>query len=247
MILKQIKECALKKANDKTITDLRIGLSYTLVEVNNEHTGVAWTPKNLQQSCCQLNNNELLIGSPATKLIHKFGSHHQLENTLALATINAMVNQNNENSISADVTKLLSIQQHEQVAMIGYFGPLVSFFKEKQITLHILEKDSTKETVNINMLDQVAEECACVIITATTLINNEFELYLQKFLHCKDIIILGPSTPLIPEIFFDHGVTTLSGIQVIDKEKLKQIICHGFGTRQFKKAVKKINLTTTKL
>lgn len=243
MIIEKLRDYGLALANNKIITDIRIGLSYTCVELNNTDTGVAYTPKNNELTCCMAGKNEFLIDERAQKVIQKLGSNNHLENALALAAINAIVNDKVQNYTEGDIKKLISLKEEDQIAMVGYFSPLVDYFRGKSNRLNIFEKKQQKGVLGIEELDKIAPLCNVAVITATTIINNEIDLYIEKFKHCREIIILGPSTPIIKEIFFPLGVTVLSGIQVVNNERIKQIISHGFGTRHFKNNVRKINLS----
>ena len=60
--------------------------------------------------------------------------------------------------------------------------------------------------------------------------------------NAREIAVLGPSTPFIPEIFTRRGVTMLSGLKVVDAVKILQIVSEGGGTRQFGPAVRKLSL-----
>ena len=59
---------------------------------------------------------------------------------------------------------------------------------------------------------------------------------------CREIVFLGASTPLWPEIFGDTRVTLLSGITIVDPGQILQIVSEGGGMRFFKPAVNKVNL-----
>ena len=54
--------------------------------------------------------------------------------------------------------------------------------------------------------------------------------------------MLGPSTPLCPEIFAGTPVTMLSGVTVRDAPGLLQVVAEAGGTRQFSRLVDKKNL-----
>jgi uncharacterized protein len=81
-----------------------------------------------------------------------------------------------------------------------------------------------------------------VILSATTLLNRTIDGLLQLCQNAREVAILGPSTPLLPEAFGTHGVTLLSGIQVIDPQRALRIVSEGGGTRQFGGAVRKLTV-----
>jgi len=55
-------------------------------------------------------------------------------------------------------------------------------------------------------------------------------------------VLLGPSTPFMPEVFRRHGVTMLSGLQVVDAAQVLRVVSEGGGTRQFGRAARKVSL-----
>lgn len=61
------------------------------------------------------------------------------------------------------------------------------------------------------------------------------------------MVILGPSTPFIPEVFRRRGVTMLSGLKTEDPGRILQIVSEGGGARQFGPAVRKLSLRITNL
>ena len=86
------------------------------------------------------------------------------------------------------------------------------------------------------------ENADVVILSATTLINRTLDDLLSLCRNAHEVAILGPSTPLLPRLFVDRGVTLLSGVQVVEPERVLRIVSEGGGTRQFGRAVKKVTL-----
>ena len=58
----------------------------------------------------------------------------------------------------------------------------------------------------------------------------------------RTCVLLGPSTPLVPEFFKDKGIHLLSGVEVIDAEHVLRIVSQAGGMGKFKKFVKKVNI-----
>jgi uncharacterized protein (DUF4213/DUF364 family) len=74
-----------------------------------------------------------------------------------------------------------------------------------------------------------------VIISATTLINETFDEIVAHTMSAREVILLGPSTPLLPEAFEGTPLTYLAGIQIIDRRKTLAIVSEGGGTRRLTK------------
>jgi uncharacterized protein (DUF4213/DUF364 family) len=61
-------------------------------------------------------------------------------------------------------------------------------------------------------------------------------------MHCREVILLGPSTPLVPPAFVGTPVTRLSGMITRDTEGLLRVIHEGGGTRYFSQYATKWNM-----
>jgi uncharacterized protein (DUF4213/DUF364 family) len=60
--------------------------------------------------------------------------------------------------------------------------------------------------------------------------------------NAREVAILGPSTPLLPQVFAGRGVTLLSGVQVVDGERVLRLVSAGGGTRQLGSSVRKLTV-----
>ena len=84
--------------------------------------------------------------------------------------------------------------------------------------------------------------CQAAIITSTALLNNSIEDLFKLTKGCREVVMLGPSTPLIPAAFKDTPVTCLSGVVVVKPHKTLRIVSEGGGMRDFHNAIKKVNI-----
>ena len=91
--------------------------------------------------------------------------------------------------------------------------------------------------------NQALQDCDVAIITATTLINNTFLQMVSQLGSPRLVAVLGPSTPLVPEIFRDTPVTHLGGAVVADAPGVLQIISEGGGTPALRQYLRFVNLT----
>ena len=80
--------------------------------------------------------------------------------------------------------------------------------------------------------------------TATTLTNGTIDALLGAAADCREVVLLGPSTPLTPEVFAEppRRVSLLSGSVVTDSAGLLRVVARGGGTRDFGTSVAKINV-----
>ena len=80
------------------------------------------------------------------------------------------------------------------------------------------------------------------LITSTALINGTLEGLLAAAGACREVVLLGPSTPLLPQVFAGTPVTHLSGVQVTDPDGLLRVVSEGGGMRSFRGLVQKVVL-----
>jgi uncharacterized protein (DUF4213/DUF364 family) len=84
--------------------------------------------------------------------------------------------------------------------------------------------------------------CQVAFITSTSIINNTIDNILKAARSCREVALLGASTPMMPEIFEDTSATLLSGIIVTEPEEILRIVSEGGGTRRFKNHIQKVNM-----
>jgi uncharacterized protein (DUF4213/DUF364 family) len=88
----------------------------------------------------------------------------------------------------------------------------------------------------------ILPRCQVVVVSATALLNRTLDALLDLSGNAREIAILGPSTPLLPQVFAPRGVTLLSGVQVIDPGRVLRLVSEGGGTRQLGRSVRKLTL-----
>lgn len=233
----RIYEKAKKDSENLTIKDVRIGLGYTIVELDNGFCGLSYSfVKELNaKTCTALEYAGSLVGKKAHYLLEKIFSYNLLDSTLALATANAILNKE-ENSVDYDI--ISHIDNSKSVVMVGYFSPLIPIIEKKAKKFVICERNPKG-----NSLPDYAEyfelkKCDIAIVSATTLINKTIDNILD-ISRAETFVILGPSCPMDREIFRSTKVTYLCGSFVTDIQKAKTIISEGGGTQKLKVATKK--------
>jgi uncharacterized protein (DUF4213/DUF364 family) len=128
--------------------------------------------------------------------------------------------------------------------MVGYFGPLVAPLEDRVRELVIFERDSARSNRTLPAEDAIAQlpSCDVAVITSTALINGTLDPLLQAARGCREVALVGASTPLAPEVFAPLGVTLLSGVTVNDGPGVLQVVSEGGGMGFFGPRVRKVNL-----
>jgi uncharacterized protein (DUF4213/DUF364 family) len=249
MVLEELKMFAEKRNISETIKEVRIGLCYTAVRLENGKTGVAYTFREKIPPGC-ISRERPFAGEPASSVLELVTSADLLERTVGIATANALINGEQDGLVEGDALEILSPGGDDVVGMVGFFGPFVPVLESKVKKLRIFEKLPQKCSGVARGIypEEKAYEllpsCTVAIITATSLINETFEPLAEAASRCRKIMLVGSSTPLAGKLFGGYGITVLSGILITAGQEILRIVSECGGTRHFRGNVKKVNLLT---
>jgi uncharacterized protein len=244
MLADEIYQQVLTIAAEHYAADIRVGLGYTAVALEDGRCGLAFTLHEKEyESCTVIAEAGTLAGRKASELISWMKQPDETACAIGLATANALINVPH-GATETDILDLLPVETEDAVGMIGYFGPLVDPIKNKARTLHIFER---KPIPDLGVLPDSAAadllpQCQVIVISATSLLNHTIDGLLDSCSRAREIAILGPSTPFLPEPFRKRGVTILSGIQVVDSPRTLRVVSEAGGTRSFGRAIRKLSL-----
>ncbi|HQI01111.1 MAG TPA: DUF364 domain-containing protein [Deltaproteobacteria bacterium] len=215
------------------VADVRIGLGYTSVRLDNGSLGLAWTGQAHSGSCTYEQEAGTLAGRPARKLLDMLARpDNPLSRTIGLATANALAaGMARPEAGSADVLELIDIQASDHVVMVGFFRPLVPRIHRTGCRLDILElKSETPDTMSPEEGRASLAACSVAIITGTSIITGTLDGLLSGLRDPRAVVILGPSTFMRPEVFSETPVTHLAGARVRDAAAVEKIVSEGGGT-----------------
>ena len=244
-IRQKIKEASLELAGGIFVRDVRIGLIYTAVLLDNGQLGVAFTFRGDSKAGCSVFKGvRPLVGKKASEILSMLDSTDRVESAVALATSNALSNVINENPLEGDTLEYLDIRPEDTVAMVGYFAPLVPQLKKRAKSLKIFEQIDVAQGDLLPEKDLYRQlpHCKVAVITSTSIVNNTLDAILDAARACREVVLLGASTPILPEVFAHTPVRILSGVVVTDKEEIMRIVSEGGGMRLFKNHIRKINV-----
>ena len=220
-----------------TVADVRVGLGYTSVRLDNGKAGVAWTASVSTGSCTHEAKAGTLAGSPAKEMLEMLANpHNALSRTLGLATANALLaGLPRPETVQKDVIDLVDIKESDHVAMVGFFGPVVMNLRKTGCRLDIIELASDRPgTISPEEGKASLAACTVAILTATSVVTGTIDGLLADLGNPRAAIILGPSSFMCPEIFRDTPVTHIAGARVRDASAVERIISEGGGTMLLK-------------
>jgi uncharacterized protein (DUF4213/DUF364 family) len=244
-IRQRIKEAALALAGEMAVREVRIGLGYTAVLLENGQVGVAYTfPRDSNAGCSILGRLHPLAGRRASELIALFDSTDKIESAVALAASNALSNTMKDGMMQGDALQYVDIRPEDKVGMVGHFAPLVPLLRKKVFSLKIFEQvdQPTGDLLPQREAFKELPRCQVALITSTSILNHTIDDILDAAQSCRAVVLLGASTPLVRGAFIGTTVTLLSGVVVTRPGEILQIVGEGGGMRLFKNFIKKVNV-----
>lgn len=243
-IARRLHEYMSERMTGIKVSEVRIGVGYAAVALNMKGTGLAAVIReNLGSHCGVVTKAGKLSGMPASELLgYLTNSRNSVEMALGLATANAVLSTQAPREES-DTLTLMNLSSKDHVAMVGLFRPLVPRIEQSGAKLTILEQNKALPNVlSFKSRGNILKTCTVAVITATSILNNTLETILNDLKNTRWVSILGPSTPVCPDIFAGTPVTHLGGSVVLDRPKVLQIISEGGGTPSLRPYLRFVNV-----
>ena len=131
MIAEEIRKAVSGAAAERTVADVRIGLGYTAVMLDDGGVGVAYTfHGDAGGGCSVFTGSRPNAGQPAQDVLRYLGSADRIECAVGLAVANALTNRPSPGQSEGDILDLLPVRAGDRVGMVGFFGPLVAPLKD---------------------------------------------------------------------------------------------------------------------
>jgi len=236
-------------ARTVAVADVRIGLGYTQC-CSRTAVPASRTPfARRREVAVRFHRIRPLSGRPAADLLVLLESHDAIEAGVGLACANSLVNRNERAHLAGDILEHLEVRPEDDVAMVGHFGPLVERLRKRARSLAIFERVAAPTGLLRPQEEALAAlpRCQIALFTATSLINHTLDGLLDAARGCRQVVVLGASTPLMAEAFSTTGVTMLSGVVVVAAEEVLRVVSEGGGMRQFSPYVRKVTMKVSTL
>ncbi len=246
--------------DEPLISDVRVGVFYTAVEISTGHVGVAFTPRDLSDTvCCPKTAAGAppagrLIGVEAWELAEYALSPSALRRAAGIATLNALCaaaaerHGLSEGTLheNLDALDAASVAADDRVVMVGAFVPFIKRLKGRVASLSVIDKhrEALKpEEQALWMPPQRASEAlknaSVVVLSGSVLVEGGIEELLEVSGSARVRVMAGPTTPLWPRPFFDCGIAVLGGIRVLHGRDLLTIAGQGGSGYLFERAANK--------
>jgi len=223
----------IEKAKRIDVEVLSLGLGYTAASTSDGGIGIAYTYFAEKKSCMALNQTLDFEGCPAIELLEKIKSDNHIERSMALALVNALNYQDAlklpEDKDNEILSQKFKIQKGTKVAMVGFFGPMVKLFEDRNVSLEILDESRKLGQVE-DFYKKLNSWAEVLLLTSTSILNNTTEEILAHVAGPVKTVMLGPSTPMVGQVFDHLPVHMLAGTVPLDKDNILKAVRHGAGT-----------------
>jgi uncharacterized protein (DUF4213/DUF364 family) len=241
------------------VAQVRVGRKYTAVELTDGSVGVALsqlpdglgccdgdvlTPAQLRRAHALLREAEVRLSARrlSSDLLESLPSQDPATAAAALACANAVANRATLKATDGDILEHLDLRPSDTVGMVGLFRPLVPGLRRTVETLHIFERHGGDGLLAADQAPHLLPACDVALITAGTIVNGTLDELLTAASACREVVLLGASTPLLPRAFRDTPVSWLSGSLVVDGPETLRVVAGGGGRREFGPCLRKANL-----
>lgn len=146
MLIAQVCDFVLPVADGHSVADVRIGLGYTAVQLDDERCGLAYNFRDeFREGCGMISTAGTLVGRQASDLAQWARSTDPLISAVGLATLNALT-EAPPTAMDTDLLAELRVASDDVVGMVGYFVPFIAPLRSRGKALHIFERRPVGES-----------------------------------------------------------------------------------------------------
>ena len=252
-LLKKTSEFIQKNLGDEldqiVIERAVFGLFFSGVKLSTGQGGLCFTPtKEIPEAvCCPSSAKAMplsgkLQGRSATSYLADLEHSNILRKTLAIATLNALsaacwergIAKNYELKSGADAFDEIEIPLGGKTVVIGALVPMLKKLITAGADFKVLEMDNRalkgKELEHYAPADDASKylpDADLLVITGVTILNDTLPDLLKIVKPGAKIVVTGPTASMLPDAFFERGVTTMGGILVTKPDEVLDIISEG--------------------
>jgi uncharacterized protein (DUF4213/DUF364 family) len=147
-----------------------------------------------------------------------------------------------------DPMDLIDLSEKKKVCVVGAFLSYIKKIAESNSELKIIElnenavpEEYRQYFVPSNLLVKAISQADVVIITGASLANNTLDKLLEIIPEKAKVILVGPTSGLIPDVLFTRGVDIIGATRITDSDEMLELVAEGAaGFHLFKSCATKI-------
>jgi uncharacterized protein (DUF4213/DUF364 family) len=222
-----------------------VGQRYTAVRLISGDIGLALTPLTPFDSCIGMSNSSGSFTKYNTSELARFYlSNNSFLKAMGLAAINAILQHDlkqRTDFIEGDVLSIMKIEQKDTVATIDYYTTKIGILKRAKLIVFDDRLAGKREDFQILPISELQEKLSNVdIVIFPPSFIDQIDNIRKWASRAREVVLVHPTTPPLPEPFFEHGVSLVASMQILDANSLVKYVMEGAGTTLFKRFCKKI-------
>lgn len=248
--IENVKAKLGEELNEITVERCVLGLFFSGMKLSCGTGGLCYTPlKEIPEAvCCPSSAREMPIagritGRPVTNYLEDLASPFPLRRMLGIAALNALSEYcwqkfgfdgyKIERGVDAfDVVDLP--QKGKYTVVVGALVPILRKLIKEEADFSVLEMD--RATLKGKELDHylpaeaapdVIPKADLLVITGVTIFNNTLSDLLKYAKKGAQILVTGPTASMLPEAFFEAGVTMMGGVLVTKPDETLDLLSEG--------------------
>jgi len=216
--MKILDELIITIQKDAPVREMLVGVHWTIV--SSRGCGMASTVVSNQPHGEEMVGDAGSLGlKSALELTQFLNSENSLEASIGLAALNSLIELPEKGLVDINAFKyLVEKGESKHVAIFGHF-PYLKQIKASASCLTVFELTPNEEEHHLDEVPKYLPDADVVAITSNSFINHTLEGILPHIKKDAFVALVGPSTPISP-VLFDHGISMLSGVKVINEKEL---------------------------
>lgn len=244
--LEKLEEVLGPDMEEFTVERAVVGIFFSGVKLSNGSGGLCFTPiKEIPEAVCCPSSIEAMplsgkmAGKPIGYYLESLDSKHPMKRMMALCVLNALSSSCWEKEKPTDYTieygvdafDAVDIPVKGKIVVVGALVPMLRKLLKEEAPFVVLEQDpSTLKGKELDHYQDAKEADKCVpdadllVITGVTVLNNTLKGLMELAKKGAEVVVTGPTVSMVPDAFFDLGVTVMGGVVVTKVDELLDII-----------------------
>jgi uncharacterized protein (DUF4213/DUF364 family) len=248
-----------RRLNVITIEKLVAGIYLTAVKLSSGYSGLASNDLNTLDCCSHNRDRGFGNFTPGNfkglKVIDLLNLDEKsgFIKTLKLAALNALsaellTDLKYRIIENLDPIDLIDLTEKKQICVVGAFLSYIKKIAESDSILKIIELNENaipdeyrRYFVPSEFAEDAVTHSDVVIITGSSLSNHTLDSLLGIIPAKVQVLVVGPTSSLLPDVLFAHGVDITGATRITDNDKMLELVGEGAsGFHLFKSCASKI-------
>ena len=217
---KDIYEAALPLLDGRKVTDVIIGLSMLGVELDQNTISVAYVLRDSLGGGCSI--FPYVQSAPGMDAVDVARWFVEGKDELQIAIGGAVINAASQvlpliDKDSDEKPFDLSLSASDTIGMAGMIRPAVMRLRQSGAKFYIFDKGKCEHgsiddnVYPMEMQEDLLPKCSVLMASGTSIVNNTAEDLFRMSQNAREVVMIGASTPMIPDGYRNTPVTVLAG------------------------------------